>query len=301
MALRTLEIKGPAELHVRAGQLTVGKEDHTFSIPLEDISTIICFGAGIRISTMAMAQVCARKITMLLMDETYSPAGIVTSYEANSRQAIIMKQQVEMDPELKEQIWRSIVIKKITNQAGLLDIIGAAGSDRLRAKLPEAENGDPDKAESTAAKAYFQCYKPGMNRRKESPLNSQLNYGYAIVRNTIIRALIAAGMQTAFGLHHSNQFNAYNLADDLMEPFRPMVDMAAHYHPAKNVLLTRDERKRLLEVLYGACLIKGRKVSVINAIDTVTAGFRRCLESGNICHLCLPDILPEEYIPAIVE
>ena len=301
MAFRTLEIQGPAELHVRSGQLTVEKETNiTLTIPLEDISTIVCFGAGIRISTMAMAQLCNNKITMMIIDEKYRPAGILTAYEGNSRQALVMKQQIELEAKRTEMIWNQIIAQKIENQARVLSILGLDGSEEVLQYLSLIEEKGIDAAESGAARVYFQYLHPGLNRRTDDPINSCLNYGYSIIRNSLSRALMAGGFLLAFGLHHRSRFNAFNLADDLIEPFRPMVDLIACSVVRSNVILTKSQRRELAHVIYNACRIGNTKLYCLAAIDVVEEELRSCIACEKD-QILLPVVLPVESLEPVTE
>ena len=216
MAFRTIEITGPAELHVKNGTLVIEKElsalitekdqEPSSEIPqedtkrgkrgkrskdrpkekeekakiqisIEDISTIVCMGAGIRISTMAMAKLCENKISMMMLNEKYLPTGILTAYEANSRQSLIMRSQISMSQKRKDLLWMQIIEKKIKNQAEALNLLHLDGADQVEEyiqKLRPEENNDS--VEAGAAKAYFQFLLPDMNRRDESFKNSCLNY-----------------------------------------------------------------------------------------------------------------------------
>lgn len=324
MGFRTVEITGPAELHVRNGSLMVEKElkkersnnsegsdsrkrrkkeadTDRIIIPLEDISSIVCMGAGVRISTMAMAQICSYKISMTMMDEKYKPAGILTSYEANSKQSLIMRRQVYMEKERADRLWRNIVRVKISNQAKVLDIIGLPNAERV-SRFAEFINKDIsiDSIEAGAAKEYFAALCPDINRREETPMNSRLNYGYSIIRNSIIRASVAAGLLPSFGVHHQNLYNAYNLADDLIEPFRPCLDIIAYGIKSDSIQLTREERRQLATVVQHAVLIGEEKVSVLKAIDSVVAQYREYILED--CEkVDLPSVLPTELIKQIKE
>ena len=336
MGFRTVEITGPAELHVRQGLLIIEKERKTLgiplsetdsqkqkktrtgtkgkrkpaavetvkiSVPLEDIRTLVCMGASVRISTMAMAQLCQNKITTMMLDEKYRPAGILTAYESNAQQSLIMRKQVYADTVRRDILWKHIVAAKIRNQANALSLLGLPGRESVLPFAQKAEQStiaDIDPIEAAAAKCYFQYLCPDMNRRDDTPMNSRLNYGYSIIRNSMVRAIIAAGLLPAFGIHHQNQFNAYNLADDLMEPFRPFVDMIAFGMDGDDEKLTREERKKLAEVTVHAALLDQKKVSVLRAIDHVVNDVRSYFEeTSDTVHL--PDILPIESLSQIKE
>lgn len=325
MGFRTLEITGPAELHVRSGSLLIEKElkkEHSLSnadnskarkrskkepeidkivIPLEDINSIVCMGAGVRISTMAMAQICANKISMTMLDENYRPAGILTAYEANSKQSLIMRRQVYMEKDRADRLWMKMIKVKIENQARALELLELPNAERVKrfATLINYQT-NVDAVEAGAAKEYFSVFCPDINRREESPMNSRLNYGYSIIRNSIIRVAVAAGLLPSFGIHHQNLFNAYNLADDLIEPFRPCIDLIAYSIKEDNIRLTREERKQLASVLLHAVSIGEEKISILQAIDILVSQYRSyVLEECE--EVNLPKILPEEIIKQIKE
>ncbi|MDO5139654.1 MAG: type II CRISPR-associated endonuclease Cas1 [Oscillospiraceae bacterium] len=332
MSFRTIEITGPAELHVKSGSLVIEKEnkdkteqaDHTSNcsgdrkkslkdrkrkkpenrkliIPLEDISTIVCMGAGVRISTMAMAQLCRNKISMTMLDEKYRTSGFLNAYEANARQSLTMRRQVFLKTERAEKLWREIVSMKIQNQARVIDILGLADAEKVRSFAQQTDNvSEIDPLEAGAAKAYFAQLCPEMNRREETPMNSRLNYGYAILRNSIIRAVVSAGLLPSFGIHHQNLYNAYNLADDLIEPYRPSVDLIAYGMTGETDQLSRDERKQLASVVLFAVEHNGQKVSILQSIDRVVGEYRAfVMEECN--RIDLPHILPAEIILQIKE
>lgn len=338
MAYRTVEITGPAELHVRSGSLVVEKEirvpvadrpedvktntaqpprkrgrpkkqpvpeTNKWIVPLEDIRTIICMGAGVRISTMAMAQLCDYKISMMMLDEKYRPAGLLSAYEANTKQSMIMRQQVYASTARLNALWITIIQTKICNQAKALDLLCLEGSQevlsynrRLLAAVRAGMSIDP--VEAGAARIYFRYLCPELNRREDAPFNSCLNYGYSIVRNSIVREIIAAGLLPSFGIHHQNLFNAYNLADDLIEVFRPCVDMITYRIADDRVQLDREQRRELTGVLLQAVQLGDRKVNILSAIDMMIEDLRSFYAEEKQ-GICLPQLLPEEKIPVVRE
>ena len=132
-------------------------------------------------------------------------------------------------------------------------------------------------------------------------MNSCLNYGYAVIRNAIIRAVILAGFQPALGIHHDNYLNAFNLADDLIEPWRAMVDLIALRDPGTSTVLSRSKRKEIAMVLHHACMVNDTKVSVLSGIDEMVGSFRNRIVTGDASNLKLPIILPIEVLEAVKE
>lgn len=301
MAFRTVEISGPAEIHINKGQMEVTKEDGTFLIALEDIETLICSSAGIRMSTMAMSQIASSGISMMVINEKYHPSCISLPFESNVRQSLVLREQIALTEEEKYDIWTDVVRRKIENQAGALTLLGSEGSEAILKYTSGFDAETIDLFEAKAAKAYFQYLHPGLNRRLEDPVNSSLNYGYAVLRNAVIRAIVLSGFQPSIGLHHNNQFNSFNLADDLIEPWRPFVDVIAVKDPGSSLILGRKRRKALASVLYHACSINGVKMSVSNGIGEMVASIRRILVNKDDTKIKLPLLLPIEVLDPVNE
>ena len=132
-------------------------------------------------------------------------------------------------------------------------------------------------------------------------MNSRLNYGYAVVRSAIARKLVATGFHPTFGIHHNSQLNPFNLADDLIEPYRTMVDLVAHQNINSNVQLSSAERRALAQVLHNACIIDGTKVNVLSAIDIMVESLKRIILDGSDEKLKLPIVIPIEDLGGITE
>ena len=301
MAFRTIEITRPSELHMKNGQLEIAQEEGTVMIPIEDISQIFCIGPDIRISTMALSKLALHKVALTTLDEKYLPTATVLPFEGHARQSQLMHLQVAYGEEFKQLLWLQIINKKISNQSRALSIMGLEGAEKVMSYAIELTADNVDMNESLAAKDYFSFYHPGLNRRVDDPINSRLNYGYAVVRSAIARALVAAGFHPTFGLHHDNQLNAFNLADDLIEPWRPMVDLVAHENVGTNIMLNKAERYKLAHVLHDACMIDGHKMTILSAIDIMCESLKRCYLENDIELLKLPTVIQIEEMELINE
>ena len=167
--------------------------------------------------------------------------------------------------------------------------------------MSEINAHNVDYIEAQAAKEYFSFYHTGLNRRTDDPVNSRLNYGYAVVRSAIARSLAATGFHPTFGIHHDSQLNAFNLADDLIEPYRAIVDCVAYYNMGSNEMLTKTERRALAHVLHNACMVDGIKVNVMTAIDMMSESLKRIILDKSSENLQLPTILPVESMEGITE
>lgn len=301
MAFRTLEISSPSDIHVQKGQLEINNEEGQFSIPLEDLTTIICRGANIRMSTMAQSQIAKAGISFMVIDEKYHPSCIMLPIESNVRQALVMRRQVALTESEKNRIWIDLIARKIENQARVLALLGLEGTEKVLQYSIDLTPDNIDSREANAAKDYFHFLHPGLNRRNGDPVNSCLNYGYAVLRNCIIRSAILAGFQLSLGLHHDNYLNAFNLADDLIEPWRPFVDLISLADPGISSFLSRTKRRKLAMVLHQACLVEGRKLSVQAGIEEMITSIKNLVVSDADLPLKLPIVIPAETINPIKE
>lgn len=301
MAFRTLEISRPSDVHVRKGQRVVNNEEGTFSIPLEDISTIVCNGPSIRMSTMAQCEIATADISMMMINEKYHPSCVILPVESNVRQTMVMRNQITMIDSDKDQIWLALIRRKIENQSRALAILGCCGAEKVLSYSDELNIVNVDVREANAAKDYFSYLHPGLNRRNDDPVDSCLNYGYAVIRNSIIRAIMLAGLLPDIGFHHDNYLNAFNLADDIIEPWRPFVDIIALKDPGPSTVLNRGKRRELAMVLHHACIINDHTVSVQSGVEEMVNRIRTRIMTGSDTELLLPTLLPAKVIEGIKE
>lgn len=301
MSLRTVEITNPAEIHIQNGQLTIQQDAGTATIPIEDIAQITTIGPGIRLSTMDLSILSQNKVSVMTLDQKYLPTAIVLPFQGNARQSKLIHNQVETDDAKYLDIWLQIIHRKISNQARALSILGFDGAESVAQYANTISLKNVDSHEALAAKEYFAHYHEGLNRRNSDPVNSRLNYGYAIVRSAIARAVVSAGCHPAFGIHHNSQLNPFNLVDDLIEPYRPMVDLVAHENIGASTLLSRSERKMLASVLHNACMVDGVKMNLLLAITATAESLKRILNEESVESLALPTIIPIEELEVISE
>lgn len=193
-------------------------------VALDMVTAVITTGHRISYSNSILAEMAERNIPLVICGKDYSPAGMFLSVKGNCRQTEIMKKQVSVSLPFKKNIWKTIVEEKIKNQAKVLDKEGI--EHKLAAYYENVKSGDPDNRESTAARVYLPLlYGRGFIRDFEKKgINAYLNYGYAVMRAVLAKYVIAAGLLPAFGIHHKNNLNPFCLVDDIIEPFRPLVD-----------------------------------------------------------------------------
>ena len=281
--------------------MEIASSDGTVLVPLEDLSQILAHGANIRLSTMDLSILAQNRVSLMTLDEKYLPTAIVLPFEGHSRQSKLMHAQVMMESIRNRRLWEQIIARKIGNQAGCLTILGLNGADRVSSYLERLDSENVDSIEALSAKEYFSFYHSGLNRRTDDPLNSRLNYGYAVVRGFIARTLVAAGFHPTFGIHHDSQLNAFNLADDLIEPYRAITDLTAYANIGTNVTLSKSERREMAHTLHNACMVGSIKVNVMTAIEMMCESLKRIVLDNSDEELLLPRILPVESLEGITE
>ncbi|MEE8722343.1 MAG: type II CRISPR-associated endonuclease Cas1 [Eggerthellaceae bacterium] len=291
MTFRSLCIEHPADVHVKSGQLIVTQNDVEVSIPISDLYLIVFQGPDIRISTMAQTILAESEVMLLYIGKNYHPAAMTIPFVSNARQARVARMQVDVSPLGQDMLWQEIVRRKIENQARVLSLCDLPGSETLASYVQDIAPGDPLCREGSAAERYFSQINPGVGRRASSPLNSALNYGYAIVRATVARELVIAGFIPAFGVHHHSQLNAFNLADDMMEPFRPTVDLVALSCAPDSERLSADQRRALRKTLEANVLIGKDTVTVAEAAKREALSLRHAIEQGDASLLELPQTI----------
>lgn len=215
---------------VHRGFLTVSRDrEEVGRIALDDIGGVIAHAHGLTWSNTVFTRLSERAIPVVLCAQNHAPVACVWPLQGNHLQGARLNAQANASRPLAKRIWRDIVVAKIRMQGAVLASVGAqSGAFDMMAR--KVRSGDPDNVEAQAARRYWQALMGSDFRRDRNAdgANALLNYGYTVLRATISRAICAAGLHPTIGLHHANRGNAFALADDLMEPYRPPVDRAVH-------------------------------------------------------------------------
>lgn len=230
-------------------------------------------------------------IGVLYCGSNHMPNGLALPLGAHSRHAEIVEHQLAISKPLRNQVWKRIVIKKIENQAKALELSGGNPNDvrKICSYAQEVQSNDKTNRESIAAGEYFKALLP-YGARWNGPMTVPLNYGYAILRSGIAQCAVSHGWLVSRGIHHHSAENAFNLVDDLIEPFRPIVDLKV---VSDNILepLSTQNKKALTEITSVLVSIDGRRHSVQTAIDIYCESLRRAVELKDANQLLLPDII----------
>lgn len=226
MAWRSVVINNPARLTLKHRAIQVEQDSGTVSVPLEDIATLVIDHPQVTLTNQLLSVCASQQIAVITVGQNHTPNGVLLSFLPHSRALKIMRQQLAMSTPHKKRLWQGLVQQKLRNQAEVLTRHDEADTaNRLNSLANRVRSGDPDNCEAQGAQLYFpSLFGRDFTRDHSDLANAALNYGYSIIRSALARALVGYGFLPAFGLHHKNEQNAFNLADDLIEPYRPLVD-----------------------------------------------------------------------------
>lgn len=294
----------PARLRVRDRQLLVldGKIARD-SIPIDDIAVVVLSHPQITVSTSVFQELMEADAVVVHCDRASIPIGLTLPIGAHHESARRARLQIDasLDRPLMKQLWRQIVKEKIKNQARLLLTIFQDDAG-LRDILKTVKSGDSDNRESVAAKKYWARLFYGVKFKRDyegkDPINAALNYGYAILRAIVARAIVAGGFIPALGICHCNKYNAYALADDLIEPFRPVVDCAVYCLLDKEALkqeLAPETKAKILAHITGRYLVNGFQETIFETATKAVESLVRVVK-GESRELVFPFLLPLEPI-----
>ncbi|GAA4461923.1 type II CRISPR-associated endonuclease Cas1 [Nemorincola caseinilytica] len=328
MIKRTLYFGNPAYLRTANEQLVVefpvpaGTEDivkpKPHLAPIEDIGLLILDHQQITISQALVTKLLANNTAIITCDNTHHPTGMMLNLDGHTLQSRIFAAQIDASEPLKKQLWQQTIVAKIQNQAAVLSLVKNSGSlfgepDRYLLNLArDVKSGDSENMEAQAANYYWKrifAFAPQFTRdRYGDPPNDLLNYGYAILRAVVARCLTGSGLLPTLGIHHRNQYNAYCLADDIMEPYRPYVDKVvfeiAEKHcqfsgTCETLELTKEIKGQLLAIpamdvrIARSVTAKDTERSpLMVAVEKTTASLARCYE-GNARKLLYPVMATE--------
>lgn len=285
MGWRSVMISRPARLRREHFSLAIEQERTAF-IPFEDIAIIVLNHREITLTHPVLSACADYGISLFATGDNHQPNGVFQPFLPHSRSTRLLRQQLGVSRPLVKQTWAKIIRCKISNQAICLRFSGKAETEeikRLSSYANRMRSGDPENLEAQAAACYFAVLFGADFRRSQNRwLNAALNYGYSVLRGAIARALVAHGLHPSFGLFHDNEQNAFNLADDLIEPFRALVDLHVLKNPAltEGDLLPTDKAALIALLNIDVRMPQGR-MSALSAIDYVVQSLVRTLEQGS--------------------
>jgi CRISPR-associated protein Cas1 len=287
---RSVAILSPAALKKERRQLVIAKENETHTVPIEDLAILVLDHEAIQVTGPLLGELGEQGVAVIVCNGKHLPSAYLLPYPGNELMAQTMRAQIEAKLPAKKRIWQTIIQEKIRAQGRLL--IEMTGDDAgLGMMAHQVRSGDTTNREALAATIAFErLFGRGFHRARqdEDPdqadidrvLNAMLNYGYAVLRAAVARAIVLAGLHPALGVHHRHRNNAYCLADDLMEPLRPLVDRETCVRMRQGDLppdLTPELKRHMLGVLTAEVRWDGRLFPLDAALEWYAAGVRRCL------------------------
>lgn len=282
-------------LSAHRGFLIVSAEgEEVGRVPLDDVAAVIVHAHGVTWSTNLVVALAERGALMVLCSANHAPVAVCLPLDGHYEQNARIRAQWSAGRPLAKQLWREIVITKVRWQAAVLESRGISGS-AFELLSRRVRSGDVDNVEAQAARRYWPLLMgPEFRRdRKGDGLNGMLNYGYTVLRSLLARSVVAAGLHPSIGIHHANRGNAFALADDLVEPFRPLVDVLVAQLRDQGCTEVTPEAKRAFAGLI-ALDLRGESgtTTVAGAAGRLAQSLARCFETRNTSDLLLPRPLP---------
>lgn len=264
MSWRTIVITKRAKLDLQLGFMVVRGEDTT-KVALNEIAVVLIESTAVSLTTSLLAELTKRKVKVIFCDEKRNPSSELVSYYGSHDTSNKIRKQIAWRQNTKEAVWTEIVSEKIRKQKELLELLGKEEAEILSSYLQQIAWNDETNREGHAAKVYFNAlFGLDFTRTEDNLINAALNYGYSIILSSFTREIVANGYITQLGLFHDNMFNQFNLASDLMEPFRPLVDKCVL--GMKLEQFEHEEKMWLVDILNQEVQIDGKIQYVSNAI-----------------------------------
>ena len=272
------------------------KEQAERTIPVEDIGVVVLDHRRITITTAALDALLENNCVVITCNAQSHPVGLMLPLSGNTLQSERFRVQLDASLPLRKQLWQQTIKQKIANQAVVLRSVTGNDEKCMQVWAEQVRSGDPDNIEARAAAHYWQHLFPEIphfvRAREGEPPNNLLNYGYAILRAVVARALVGSGLLPTFGIHHHNRYNAYCLADDIMEPYRPYVDRHVLGIVREKGLvgeLNRDVKAQLLVVPTLDVVVGGKRSPLMVAVQQTTASLYKCF-AGELRRVSYPEM-----------
>lgn len=280
MIKRIVEISNPARLTLKNQQLVINREGYEqATVPVEDIGILILDNPVISHTQGLLSSCSENNVAVVICDSKHTPVAVILPLESHNLHTSIISKQAEITEPIRKRLWQIIIKAKIREQAKVLHF-AAGDNSPLLGYAARVKSGDPENIEAQAARIYWRRLFGADFRRDRNAggVNALLNYGYAIMRAAVARAIVGAGLHPSLGIHHHNQYNSFCLADDLLEPIRPAVDIKVYeiYKTKPDKLeLTSDNKKTLLEILSRNCIINDTHLPLFTALHYYAASIRK--------------------------
>jgi len=278
MGWRIVHVKDGDVLKLRLDNLEIHKKDNKVYIPLSDITMVVLEGNRTTITTKLLSSLSQNNVGLVICDDKYLPVGIYLPYGQYHHYSKRVIKQSQWTKEQKGQIWKNVISQKMNNQLAYAKFAGV-DSDRLELIQDLISNlvvGDTTNREGPVAKVYFDSlYGKTFTRDDDDLINAAMNFGYAILRSCMARIVVGNCLVTMLGIFHRNEFNSFNLVDDLMEPYRPLMDYWVNKYVIddKKDYLSYEARLKIIEFMNQKIQIQNKKMTIDNSMQEYVASF----------------------------
>ncbi|NLM63153.1 MAG: type II CRISPR-associated endonuclease Cas1 [Mollicutes bacterium] len=298
MGYRQVYIKKAKKLSFKDNQLVITRDEESNNVPLEDINFIILDSYETIITARLLTELSKHYICLIVCDEFHEPKTITYSYNHHYKQLEVLETQLLATESFNDILWKKIIEFKIKNQLCLINELESNNEEaikKLSDYLNEVEIGDITNREGLASKIYFRAlFGHNFIRFYDDAINMALNYGYTILKSAITRSLVAHGLLPYLGIHHKSKTNNFNLAYDLIEPYRPIIDKYVYQNMERlTTPLSFEIRKELIDLLNEQVLINNKFYTVQFSIDVVVQSYIKSLEE-NKNNLLLPSLITKK-------
>lgn len=290
---RNIYISNPCTLKIKNSQINVINDDGIHIVPIDSIGSIVVENNQVLLSSTFLSTCSRNGIAVFFVDQQHTPNSVLIPFGTHSRNAEVLKIQLGVSERQKKKLWQQIVIQKIYNQSVI-----ANNHHGVLAMSKAVKIGDAENLEAQSAAVYFPAiFGKSFNRRDDEDVrNALLNYGYSIIRGCIARSIVAHGLLPQIGIFHHNSLNAFNLADDLIEPYRQFVDLkvleiTAFYTSFTDKTIYPQDKASLISILQDDCIIDGKQYIIQVAIDSTVASLKKSFYQKTYTDLMLPSIV----------
>ncbi|WP_352425681.1 type II CRISPR-associated endonuclease Cas1 [Aminomonas paucivorans] len=291
MGWRSVFIANPARLSTGGGRLQVEQEGEAASVPLEDLGALVLESPQVSLTVPLLRELAENRVPLFVCDRRHLPCGVLLPFHAHCRQEKVLRAQMGLSRPFAKNCWQRVVRRKILNQAACLRFLDLPGAEELHALASQVRSGDPDQREGVAARLYFSRLMPGRTRDDPTSRNAALDYGYSVLRGALARSLAAHGFLPALGIQHHNELNPFNLADDLLEPFRPQVDLWVFRNVSDDDPFSPEHRASLVGLLHRRMEIQGERHTILRGTELCAEGFAAACREKNPDLLALPALI----------
>lgn len=292
MSWRIVMIENGDTLKLRLDNLYVQRGDSKYNIPLSDISTVIISNLNTTISARLMDAFTQYNVVLMICDYKHHPSGFFIGLNTHSRSSKVLQTQLKWNQEFKDSVWFHIIYSKILNQHLVLQNKKQKDyNDILLNYLTELTLGDITNREGHAAKVYFNLlFGKNFTRDHDDIINACLDYGYTVIRGFFARLIVGYGFTGLIGVHHKNEYNDFNLVDDLMEPFRPFLDNYIITLLETENVFSFEMRYKIVDFFHIKIRYVNKNMLMINAIEKYVQGFVSYCRTNNIDDFQMPMI-----------